>query len=80
MDLDHVYQYRRAYGLASSQASRLIIAEMELTSRVLYFAGGEAELPTIPEPKKIKRKVETTSESIKDTAEGVRRRTKKVVE
>jgi hypothetical protein len=80
MDLDHVYQYRRAYGLACSQASRLIIAEMELTSRVLYFAGGEAELPAIPEPKKIKRKVETTSESIKEKAEGARRRTKKVVE
>jgi hypothetical protein len=80
MDLDHVYQYRRADGLASSQAGRLVIAEMELMSRVLYFAGGEAELPTIPEPKKIKRKVETTSESIKETAEGARRRTKKVIE
>jgi hypothetical protein len=57
-----------------------IIIRLELTSRVLYFAGGEAELPNIPEPKKIKRKVETTSESIKDTAEGARRRTKKVVE
>jgi hypothetical protein len=53
---------------------------VKLTSRVLYFAGGEAELPTIPEPKKIKRKVETTSESIKETAEGARRRTKKVIE
>jgi len=52
----------------------------KLMSRVLYFAGGEAELPTIPEPKKIKRKVEATSESIKDTAEGARRRTKKAVE
>jgi len=48
--------------------------------RVLYFAGGEAELPTIPEPKKIKRKVETTTESIKDKAEGARRRTKKAVD
>jgi hypothetical protein len=57
-----------------------IIIRLELTNRVLYFAGGEAELPAIPEPKKIKRKVETTSESIKETAEGARRRTKKVVE
>lgn len=80
MDMDHVYQHRRAYGLTSSQASRLVVAEMELMNRVLYFAGGEAELPNIPEPKKIKRKVETTSESIKDKAEGARRRTKKVVE
>jgi predicted butyrate kinase (DUF1464 family) len=53
---------------------------LELTNRVLYFAGGEAELPTVPEPKKVKRTVETTSESIKETAEGARRRTKKVVE
>ena len=52
----------------------------KLMNRVLYFAGGEAELPSIPESKKIKRKVETTSESIKDTAEGARRRTKKAVE
>jgi len=52
---------------------------------VLYFAGGEAELPTVPEDKKIKRSkanANMTSEVIdKDSpAEGSRRRTKKVVE
>jgi hypothetical protein len=49
--------------------------------RVLYFASGEPDLPAATVPKKVKKsKVDASTESVKDTAEGVRKRTKKVVQ